>query len=841
MGKPKSQTIGFSYYMSMLSGLCRGPIDALVEIKCGDFTAWHGEINNSDLNSINSPNLFGGEQKEGGIQGPFRVFMGEADQVLPGASGGLPDVKASIGTGLVSQFRGVVTLWFDGLVASMNPYLKDWKFRVRRAKKGWFGGTAWYPDKAVIYLGADLLTVTKNGANMTITSTSSSTQLTFTGLPNVGDTITVNGAVLTIVANGEDVLPTDISRSTGVEGLAQNVVGVINSLTASINAQAARNGGVVSIGTGGAVGTIYAMNATHIIMECCTNPEWGRGLSFDRMNEPAMIYAANKLCAEEFGICLIWYRKEDIDVFMQKVCDLVGAVLYTDRETGLITFKLIRDDYVAADLPTFGPDSGLLEIVEEDAASSDNAYNEVIGTGHDPITDQDFQVRAQNLAALQSGQGVASLDQDYIGIPTKKLLGRVVLRDLRVNASGLKRYTVKLDRRAWRLAPGMPFRINAPLKGINNIVLRAGEIDDGNMLEGTITVKAMQDAFGLPDTSYVQPVSSTWEGPVRTAVAAPEQLLIEASYRDLYLQLGAGDTEAAPATVGYIGQLALAPNTSSYQYDLATKADGEEYEDRATGAFTGNARLLHDITPLQTEIELSNLSSFDEANVGQALLMQDELVRLDALDGTTATVTRGVGDTIPQAHLAGTRLWTIDDDLVGDQRPYDVGETVNAKVLTRTSQDVMAMADAATETIVIAGRQALPYPPANVKVDGATVFALQGEHTEPVVTWASRNRITEADHLVGHLEDSVAPEDGTTYTIRVYDGNGALVRTVAGIVGLTWTYTAALQAADGPNRAVFLELESVRDGLVSYQHYRFSVVLTSGWGYSWGVNWGSPS
>ena len=740
----KKQTIGYRYFMSLLSGLCRGPVDEFVEIQAADKSAWKGQITGNATSAINSPNLFGGEKKEGGLQGPFALWMGAEDQVLPGAIGSLPSVKASIGTGNVSEFRGVVTLWYDGLVSAMNPYVKEWKFRVRRWSKGWWQNNVWYPEKSLVLM--------------------------------------------------ED-------------------------------------------------GLVKAMNGAHIIYECCTNPQWGRGLPTSKLDENSFIYAANKLCGESFGICLAWYRKEDIDVFIQKICDLIGAVLYTDRETGLIVLRLVRDDYVLEDLPLFTPDTGLLDIREDDSGSADSSFNEVIGTGRSPINNQDFQVRAQNLAAFQAQQAVSSLDQDYRGIPTKDLLARVVLRDLRANATGLKRYTVVLDRRAWRLAPGMPFRISDPKRGISNVVLRSGEIDDGNMLDGKITIKAVQDVFGLPSTSFVTPVEPGWTPPPTVAVPPLEQRLIEASYRDIYLLVGAGDAESAPPDAAYIGQLAIAPNSTSYQYDLATKADGEaEYEVRATGSFTGNAKLAADITALQTEVVLTDIQSFGTDNVGEALYVGNELVRLDAWnEGTlTATITRGVGDTLPQEHDAGARLWTIDDDLINDGRAYTDGETVFAKVLTLISSDALTLEDAVEQSIELAGRQGRPYPPTDVQVNGNSIYALSGEQTDPVLTWASRNRITQGDHLVGYFESAVAGEVGQTYGIRIYslDDPDTPIRTVTGITDLTWTYDATMQAADNPPAVVRMEIESERDGLVSWQTQSFQVVLKGGWGYGWGLNWG---
>lgn len=750
----KKQTIGYHYLMSLLSGICRGPINSLVAIKVGDKIAFTGPLCDDDTHSIDSPNLFGGEKKEGGIQGPFRLFMGDAAQVLPGAStamvsGGkpyngnktLPDVKASIG-GMVSEFRGVVTLWFDGLISSMNPYPKEWKFRVRRSTRGWYGDVPWYPRRATIFLAG---------------------------------------------------------------------------------------------------GTIHAMNAAHIIFECSTNPEWGRGLSPDDLDINSFVYAANKLCDEGFGLCIIWYRKEDIDAFIKTVCDHVGAVYYTDRETGKIVFRLIRDDYNINDLPLFTPESGLISIDEDDSQSSDSAYNEVIVTGHDPITDTDIQQRAHNLAARQAQGAPATLDLNYPGLPTNELCARVAERDMRVHAAGLKKYTVSLDRRAWRLTTGMPFRISDPRRGIENIVLRAGEIDDGSMAAGRINMKAVQDVFGLPATSFVTPATPTWEPPPVDAEEPLYRRMIEASYRDVYLKQGQSTAEGLDNDDAVIAMLAVAPNNTSFEYDLATKAEGEpDYEVWKTGPFTGTAVLLADIGPLDTEITVTNPIDITDDLIGQVVMLDDELILIAGYDDETATLTveRGTVDTIPAPHLAGARVWTVDDDAVSDDRLYASGETVYGKVLTRTSADVLDIALAPEDSVELVARQARPYPPGDVKVDGDSVFTSVGEHAEPIITWAHRDRILQADQPLAHGEPSVGPEAGTTYNIRIYALDDTLIRDESGIVGDTYTYLASDQAADSAPSIVMVELESEREGLASWQKYRFKVILQSGYGYGYGFNYG---
>ena len=808
MSSKGSGTQGYRYLMSLLSGIARGPLNELVQIKIGDEDAWSGSADGTRLERIAAPELFGGEDKEGGVEGNFRVFMGARDQVLPSDGTGtfVNNPKASIG-GLVSEFRGVVTLWFDGMVGAMNPYLKEWKFRARRSTAGWFNDNPWYPEKARILLSGDTLTVSTNKAEglPVIDNGDATLTVRFTRGSLAGDEVTINGTKISFVDNSEnnDLGDFEIAAGGSAESSASAMGDRINRLSTSFKATASVEGAEVTIALDQVQLSIHAMNAAHIIYECHTNPEWGRGLPADDMDENSFIYAANTLCNERFGLAIVWYRKEDIKVFVQRVCDLVGGVTYTDRETGKIVFRLVRDDYEIDTLPLFTPQTGLVSISDEDSASSTDSFNEIIGTSVDPVTNLKFQVRAQNLASFQSKKSVSSLDQDYKGIPTKSLLSRVVLRDLRAMGMGLKKYNLVLDRRGWRIAPGSVIRISHPDRNIANLVLRVAEIDDGNMVNGQIGIKATIDVFGLPATSYVSRAENGWVAPSKVAAPAKDQRLVEASYRDLYRRVGVANAETADPTSAYIGQLAIQPNGTSLEYDLAVHVDGTDgYEVRARGPFTGAAYFAAAVGPLDTVIPIMGLSMFADVNVGQALLVDAELMRLDALDvgAGTMTVTRGVGDSLPIAHAAGTAAWTTDDDLVSDTLSYARGELVETKVLTRTASQVLPLESASSRSLVLTSRHARPYPPANVTVNGASIYTVLPPSREPVVAWATRNRLTQGDLLVGYSEPSITPEANQKILIRVFVNGGPMLRETA-VDGTTWTYTNAMRAAD--NAAYF--------------------------------------
>lgn len=770
MGKPKKPTIGYHYLLSILSGICRGPIDELVTIRAGDVDVWQGNLYTNDVSFINMPDAFGGEAKEGGIQGPFALFMGAPDQVLPGdqespgpgglgvgklpgadfnekiiAKDGLPGVKAMVG-GLVSEFRGVVTLWFDGLVTSMNPYPKEWKFRIRRQMAGWFGGECWYPSKAVIYLNK---------------------------------------------------------------------------------------------------GRIHAMNGAHIVYECTTNPVWGNGEDASNLDENSFMEAANTLCDEGFGLCFMWYRKEDIDEFVKVVLDHIGGVLYTDRETGKIVLKLIRDDYVVADLPHFTPDSGLLDITQDDSESADGAYSEVVVTGMNPIRrGEDLQARAQNLAAWQS-QGVArSLDKKYPGLSTTTLCARVAQRDLRTYASGLKKFDVTLDRRAWRLTPGSVIRISDPKRNISNIVLRISDIADGDMASGVIKVKAAQDVFGLPATTYVEEVPNTWVNPnnVLPLPAIGDQAF-ELSYRDAYLRMDEATVRSFDNDDGYLGVRAGSPSGSMYEYELFTRAGGaSDFSSSGNFAFTGTALLAESITPLQTVFTLKMLDQFDIVE-GEALQIDDETMRIDDWDSTTNTVTvaRGAGDSIPKRHEANARVWLEDDDIGFDGIAYATNEAASVRVQTRSKIAILPEGRAPVRTIHFTGRLGRPYPPADVRVDGDSIYALAGVYPSPTISWVPRNRVSQEDKLFGHGEAGVEAEPGTTYTIRVYT-DGVLRATYANIVENEFHYSTDLLLADGVTGTARLELVAVRDGIESNAYVNEILIsVAAGYGFGYGINYGGQN
>jgi hypothetical protein len=125
-GKRKQEyTVGYRYYASIHMALCHGPVDGVSKMIVGDKTVWTGNVATGAVD-INLPDLFGGENGEGGIGGHIEVLSGAPGQGQNAFLAALlgPDVPA---------YRGVVSVVLENfMICSMNPYPKPWRFVVRR-------------------------------------------------------------------------------------------------------------------------------------------------------------------------------------------------------------------------------------------------------------------------------------------------------------------------------------------------------------------------------------------------------------------------------------------------------------------------------------------------------------------------------------------------------------------------------------------------------------------------------------------------------------------------------------------------------------------------------------
>lgn len=156
-GKPKIEVT--FYYMSLHYGVCIGPPDALLALTVKEKEAWTGEAETMQALSIDQRDLFGGDQKEGGLIGTVHYLPGDADQVLPDA---LAQRLGRANGADCPGFRGLASLFFyrtsgtRGFYWAANTaFLPGVWAKLRRILTRSDGSEQWYAEKATIYPPGD--------------------------------------------------------------------------------------------------------------------------------------------------------------------------------------------------------------------------------------------------------------------------------------------------------------------------------------------------------------------------------------------------------------------------------------------------------------------------------------------------------------------------------------------------------------------------------------------------------------------------------------------------------------------------------------------------------------
>lgn len=863
MGSKSKPTIGYWYKVLLHLGVCQGPVDALLELRGGDKTAWTGVQEGSGTITINAKELWGGEKAEGGIQGDLDVMMGEGTQ-MPNAY-----LAANLGPEQ-SAFRGKVTMVFKGgFYGAFNPYPKPLAAKTRRIYEGWHEDDCWYPEKAGILLSGDpseasVLIGQNGGANGAASTPSlqdyvntfapvdwedypAQVQLTTLALTDAYVDATyprrhlfrMDGNV--VWDSGWYGLPADqdaldaLLQSEGREDLLGPIASGLPKFvydrgdsepTVSTQAYVAMFADArpdlfnctAELRTAPIASTeLFGMNAVHILYDSITHPQM-QGEPADLIDADNFAAAADRAYDEGFGLCTEYDAgSETVEDFQKRILNVLGASCSQSRVDGKYRITLVRDDYDLESLPILGDDN-ILEYAEEPTDPLE-AVNQVTVEWFDPVRKQERAAGPlQSLGAITAAGGVIAETLQHPEIPTEALALRVGARNLALKSSGLKRFELTTDRTPYAWRGGQFFRLQAPRRGIADMVCMVGDLSSGTRRSGSMRLSAIQDVSRMPSSTYVVPEPGVDTRPPSFATVPPAQLAFEVPYIELAGTLPEAELTALASDAGYVGAVAARPS-AGLNYDVWSSLGSEPYEDRGGGDWCPTALVDAGgvVGPLEQDLILESGTDLDRVAVGSAVLWDGEICRVTAIDADAQTLSlaRGCADTVPAIeHAPGTRLWFYDAWTATDSRQYADGELVKLKLLSRTASNVLLLEAAPTQLVTLAARAARPYPPGRLRItddlasDVAYPASAIGELT---VSWAHRDRVLQDDQLIDESAASVGPEAGTTYTVRYYL-EGVLDEEETGITGTSGTpYTVS------GNGLVRVEVESVRGGLASWQ------------------------
>lgn len=869
MGKSSAQTVGFWYLPAFHAGLGIGPLDAFLEFRGGDKTAWAGELTTSGTIYINAPNLWGGEKDQGGIVGPVDVMFGEAGQ-QPNA------YLTSVFGDQQPAWRGLATLVFKGgKYGAMNPYPQKASYKIRKIKKGWDGDNCWYPEKAEVQMtqgetALSLIEIDDLWKYKTEVAGSSADYSAWTyddstwsegsgGFGNYGpgfstppaNTIVFGGTVPTTahnviwirrtfegVPNGAQ-MQIDVWHDDGAQLFingaeveladidffhARAIIPAFN--LSSSNSMALR----VEDSLGGGNNTyIYAgvsmtatwaglgaMNPAHILYYSLTQADMGRE-PVANINSASFLAAADWFHSHGFGLCTSYDPSaESVEEFQQRICRVAGCSLTRSLIDGQWYLDIANGEYTLASLPIL-TDDDILDF-EEQPTLLDSAVNSVSVKYFDPQLKEAIVTPPVQAPALISDFGTNHLTIEYLEIPTGALATRVAQRELLARVTPLRGFPLKTTRKPYGWRPSTYFRLQCPKRGITDMVCIFSEKSSGQLRSGAMTISATQDVYSMPNATFVEVEPGVDTSPSQVAQPVAVQQAFEAPYIEIVQRFSRADLNALPADVGYLLTVA-SPAAESRDYTIMAKpVAATDYEEVGNGMWCPTALIVEgdvlEDAPPATSFTFVSGKRLAEVAIGSAAMWGTELCRVDALDVDAGTIAlgRGCGDTVPVPHSANTRIWFYDDAAGYDAvTEYTDGEAINVKLLTNTGTQQLSIGAAVAMTVEFDQRIDRPYPPGAVKINGDD-YPTQVVGSA-VVTWAHRDRVTQSDQLVDASMASIGPEAGTTYTIETYnDSTNALIAAQTGITGTTATVAPASMTLN-----TRLELFSIRGGVESWQ------------------------
>lgn len=565
-----------------------------------------------------------------------------------------------------------------------------------------------------------------------------------------------------------------------------------------------------------------ASNPAHILYEIYTNTSWGDGRSPLTIDKDSFEVAAQTLYNERFGISFQWTRQSPIKQIVSEIVDHIQASIYDDPETGMLTIKLLRDDYNVNDLPVVDTSNAKLSHFKRKLWGE--VSSEVVVTWTNPVNESEMTITAHNISASQAqGGNPVSTSRNFYMVRDADLASRLAARELAMLSFPLAACDAVVHRDFSRVSPGDVVKLNWPEHGIKGLAMRVMEVLPGSSQSAQLTLKLQEDIFGRKAAQYLRPVTSSWKPDNND----PKNIEIGLTTLPGYMaaqvmgKRTVGELEYPTAVTGIT---ANKPSNSFISYEVRgpreTTLGYSPFSYLRTNIFPTTALTGNSITRRQIESSVRLNTYFGRRpTVNEFVIFGsnfDEICVISGFDPDTDlfTLRRGCLDTVPLNWPENTKVTVVSQfkDMT-DAMERSVGEQVTYKILPSTYRGTLSEDMAVETSVTLTDRAYLPLRPANMMVNGNPHADVANAPTSgPIpVTWSNRNRITESQRVMLWTDASVAPETGQVTNVLVTRG-GTLFKKYAGITGDRFNIPRA-DLSGVTNLKI--ELESERDGFLS--------------------------
>jgi len=567
-------------------------------------------------------------------------------------------------------------------------------------------------------------------------------------------------------------------------------------------------------------------NAAEVLYEILTDDVWGLGKPPGTINKAAFVEVGQTLYDEGLGFNGTMMAKGEAWQTISDILRHIDGVMYQDPLTGLITLKLIRNDYTVGNLVDLDETNSVIEQFTR------GSWGESVNESQVKYTDiarrfSDGVAQAQNLAAIQAMDGeVISNTYELKGLSTHELAQAAAERINRTTSVPLNRFRLRTNRIAYAFHPGKPFKLSSTEYGITDMVCRVVSVNYGSLVAGEMEINAVQDVWDLSGLVYASPddledlepcgplplILPGYDSSDEPRVYYSEGLtkMFEVPYwhvsqarRVWVCQSKAKEDDAY--WEAWVSIQAVARTQLSEPVDFVPTGTLDEEMTKGDPWGQNIEFTVHDAGDLDSLTDTDHPGMLD----GERMLMIDDeifawttIIDLGAGQYRIGGVMRAVADTVPANHLPGAPVFFYYNAAGGESAKdltapddLDEGDSVYVWPVIVDAEGAALPPEQVTPVFHVVGERAYaPAPPGDVRLDGYGYDEWPSSTTGDVtLTWAHRSN-TEPGYLVVQENSQNYTLIGTLKIEVLLDGES--VREWTGLTGNSQIYTYAQRTSD---------------------------------------------
>lgn len=447
-------------------------------------------------------------------------------------------------------------------------------------------------------------------------------------------------------------------------------------------------------------------NPAEVICEILINSYWGcnYNASMDVIDVDSLLMLGAICEEEELGIsCLITNTAQAYE-YIDKILTHINGVKYDDPVTGKLTFKLIRGDYDISKLKVFTPTNcESLEFTRLDWSETSSSVSVNFTMADNKYVDAQLTYSDMANPLITGVYSEFNIDGTYFTTPKN---ARVMAQTQLLSAGyPLSAVNFVCNRYGYDVSIGDPIVVTWPMYGITKQIFRVTDIDYGTLLDGRITVTALEDVFGFDQTDYAFTPTPVWTDPEEDPQDVENYFFFEMPYElawDLNTHVYAAASQPSLETVQWYvwrqmsGEYVM-KNTSTRWSMMGRMVYGidERYDDNDMVGFElsyipNNGE--HDLDEkMKTINELpyvyTNTSGLNLLECNGEIMSYSGIEKLANGNYRIYGLIRGIYDTVPKGHVSHDTVHFLDYGLdinAGQPIAYN-GYTSHEKLAITTS------------------------------------------------------------------------------------------------------------------------------------------------------------